>query len=244
MYGRGFTLSNSANSSLGAPTSGPSPAGTWTKEAGFYSYYEVNTTRFCVLLVVGRDVIQYYSATGFVGLWHASVWRSHSNMELWTPSAIYSQRQHLGGIRRWRELEYQGSRIDWPNYLEPRTVPTSFLSSVVRAITGKGCLSVTHRWGGWNRQVTKAGWSGPWTLMTLEDQCALVALNILSLRPWYKVWRMKLRLRQFPVPLQLSLLLHKLRSLHPHQEQLHLRFALLLQLLHQLLLPPVLHWHL
>ncbi|XP_047662982.1 acidic mammalian chitinase-like [Tachysurus fulvidraco] len=39
-YGRTFQLSSAA-SGLGAPTSGPASAGTYTREAGFWSYYEV-----------------------------------------------------------------------------------------------------------------------------------------------------------------------------------------------------------
>ncbi|KAG7323102.1 hypothetical protein KOW79_012804 [Hemibagrus wyckioides] len=39
-YGRTFQLSSTA-SGLGAPTSGPAAAGTYTREAGFWSYYEV-----------------------------------------------------------------------------------------------------------------------------------------------------------------------------------------------------------
>ncbi|KAJ8305098.1 hypothetical protein KUTeg_017350, partial [Tegillarca granosa] len=39
-YGRGFTLSNTTQYGIGAPASGPSVAGTFTREAGFLSYYE------------------------------------------------------------------------------------------------------------------------------------------------------------------------------------------------------------
>ncbi|XP_060794061.1 acidic mammalian chitinase-like isoform X2 [Neoarius graeffei] len=39
-YGRTFQLSSTA-SGLGAPTSGPASAGTYTKQAGFWSYYEI-----------------------------------------------------------------------------------------------------------------------------------------------------------------------------------------------------------
>ncbi|OWF47140.1 Acidic mammalian chitinase [Mizuhopecten yessoensis] len=40
-YGRGFTLKDAANHSMGAPVSGASPAGTYTGEAGYLSYYEI-----------------------------------------------------------------------------------------------------------------------------------------------------------------------------------------------------------
>ena len=40
-YGRGFTLADASNNGFNAPTTGASPAGAWTGEAGFISYYEV-----------------------------------------------------------------------------------------------------------------------------------------------------------------------------------------------------------
>lgn len=39
-YGRTFSLASAA-SGVGAPTSGPASAGPFTREAGFWSYYEV-----------------------------------------------------------------------------------------------------------------------------------------------------------------------------------------------------------
>lgn len=40
-YGRGYTLVNSANHGMGAPATGPNPAGPYTREAGYLSYYEI-----------------------------------------------------------------------------------------------------------------------------------------------------------------------------------------------------------
>ncbi|KAF5903452.1 acidic mammalian chitinase-like [Clarias magur] len=42
-YGRTFKLSSSSVSGLGAPSSGPGPAGNYTREAGMLAYYEVCT---------------------------------------------------------------------------------------------------------------------------------------------------------------------------------------------------------
>lgn len=39
-YGRTFRLT-STDTEVGAPASGPASAGTYTREAGFWSYYEV-----------------------------------------------------------------------------------------------------------------------------------------------------------------------------------------------------------
>uniref|UniRef100_A0A8C3R1S7 Chitinase acidic n=1 Tax=Cyanoderma ruficeps TaxID=181631 RepID=A0A8C3R1S7_9PASS len=40
-YGKTFTLQNPSNNGIGAPTSGPGPAGPYTREAGLLAYYEV-----------------------------------------------------------------------------------------------------------------------------------------------------------------------------------------------------------
>lgn len=51
-YGRSFTLSNSANTNVNAPSSGGGTAGVYTKEAGFLAYYEI-----CELLYDGATYI-------------------------------------------------------------------------------------------------------------------------------------------------------------------------------------------
>ena len=47
-YGRGFALDDRDNFHVGAPIKGLSPAGSFTREAGFMAYYEVSkfTTSF------------------------------------------------------------------------------------------------------------------------------------------------------------------------------------------------------
>ncbi|KAM7318117.1 hypothetical protein ACRRTK_022854 [Alexandromys fortis] len=42
-YGHSFLLSNPSNNGIGAPTSGAGPAGPYTREAGFWAYYEICT---------------------------------------------------------------------------------------------------------------------------------------------------------------------------------------------------------
>ncbi|XP_060076675.1 probable endochitinase [Ylistrum balloti] len=42
-YGRGFTLQDQSSYGMGAPVSGPSPTGTYTRESGYMSYYEICT---------------------------------------------------------------------------------------------------------------------------------------------------------------------------------------------------------
>ena len=42
LYGQSFTLADANNNSLNAPTYGGAEAGTYTRQRGFLSYYEVN----------------------------------------------------------------------------------------------------------------------------------------------------------------------------------------------------------
>lgn len=42
-YARSFALEDTDNYGIGAPVTGPGGAGTYTKELGFLSYYEVDT---------------------------------------------------------------------------------------------------------------------------------------------------------------------------------------------------------
>lgn len=48
-YGRTFQLSTQS-SQVGAPVSGPGPAAAFTREAGFWSYYEVKLAMIEMLL--------------------------------------------------------------------------------------------------------------------------------------------------------------------------------------------------
>lgn len=40
-YGHVFKLASAANTGVGAPTAGPGPAGPYTRQSGFWAYYEV-----------------------------------------------------------------------------------------------------------------------------------------------------------------------------------------------------------
>ena len=44
-YGRTFTLADGNSHGMGAATTGPAPAGKYTGQDGFYSYYEVRVLR-------------------------------------------------------------------------------------------------------------------------------------------------------------------------------------------------------
>ena len=40
-YGHSYILKNPSDTAVGAPTSGPGPAGPYTRQSGFLAYYEV-----------------------------------------------------------------------------------------------------------------------------------------------------------------------------------------------------------
>uniref|UniRef100_A0A7M4EWK2 Acidic mammalian chitinase n=1 Tax=Crocodylus porosus TaxID=8502 RepID=A0A7M4EWK2_CROPO len=69
-YGHTFMLSNPSNTAVGAPTSGPGPAGPYTKQTGFLAYYEI-----CTFLKNGatqawdtpQDVPYAYSSNEWLG---------------------------------------------------------------------------------------------------------------------------------------------------------------------------------
>lgn len=57
-YGRTFRLTSSSTG-VGAPASGPASAGTYTREAGFWSYYEVKLKKKVKLLKAERYTPSY-----------------------------------------------------------------------------------------------------------------------------------------------------------------------------------------
>ncbi|NWI51757.1 CHIA chitinase, partial [Calyptomena viridis] len=69
-YGKTFTLQNPSDTSVGAPASGPGPAGPYTREGGILAYYEI-----CTFLNSGatqawdepQDVPYTYKGSEWVG---------------------------------------------------------------------------------------------------------------------------------------------------------------------------------
>lgn len=62
-YGHTFMLQNANNNGIGAPTSGPGPAGLYTQQAGMLEYLEVciNTMTILSFLNIYGNKIYYYS---------------------------------------------------------------------------------------------------------------------------------------------------------------------------------------
>ncbi|NXP26614.1 CHIA chitinase, partial [Scytalopus superciliaris] len=94
-YGKSFTLQNPSDTSVGAPASGPGPAGPYTREAGTLAYYEI-----CSLLSSGatqawdepQDVPYAYKGNEWVG---------YDNMKSFSLKVDWLKKNNFGGAMVW-----------------------------------------------------------------------------------------------------------------------------------------------
>ncbi|XP_063306082.1 probable endochitinase [Pelobates fuscus] len=94
-YGRSFILSNPSHNAVGAPTSGPGPAGPFTRQPGLLSYYEI-----CTFLKNGatnawsfpEDVPYAYQE---------SVWVGYDNVNSFHIKAEWLMKYNFGGAMVW-----------------------------------------------------------------------------------------------------------------------------------------------
>ncbi|NWI08544.1 CHIA chitinase, partial [Crypturellus soui] len=94
-YGHNFNLQNPSDTGLGAPTSGPGPAGAYTKEAGMLAYYEI-----CTFLDSGatqawdtpQDVPYAYKD---------STWVGYDNIKSFNIKANWLKNNNYGGAMVW-----------------------------------------------------------------------------------------------------------------------------------------------
>uniref|UniRef100_UPI0037E816DD acidic mammalian chitinase-like n=1 Tax=Semicossyphus pulcher TaxID=241346 RepID=UPI0037E816DD len=92
-YGRTFRLS-SQSSQVGAPTSGPAVAGTFTREAGFWSYYEICTFLQGASVHMIEDQKVPYAVK-------QSEWVGFDNKESIETKVRYLQEKRFGGAFVW-----------------------------------------------------------------------------------------------------------------------------------------------
>ncbi|XP_051518613.1 acidic mammalian chitinase-like [Myxocyprinus asiaticus] len=93
VYGRTFHLSSTA-SEVGAPASGPASAGTYTREAGFWSYYEVCTFLQGATTQWINDQKVPYAAKG-------QEWVGFDNKESFETKVRYLKENKFGGAFVW-----------------------------------------------------------------------------------------------------------------------------------------------
>ncbi|NWT79460.1 CHIA chitinase, partial [Lanius ludovicianus] len=94
-YGKTFTLQNPSNTGIGAPTSGPGPAGPYTKEAGLLAYYEI-----CAFLNSGAT--QAWDAPEDVPYaYKGSEWIGYDNVKSFGLKVDWLKKNNFGGAMVW-----------------------------------------------------------------------------------------------------------------------------------------------
>nr|XP_005308335.1 acidic mammalian chitinase [Chrysemys picta bellii] len=94
-YGHTFILSNPSNTAVGAPASGPGPAGPYTRQSGFWAYYEI-----CTFLKNGatqawdtpQDVPYAYKG---------NEWLGYDNIKSFNIKAQWLMKNNFGGAMVW-----------------------------------------------------------------------------------------------------------------------------------------------
>ncbi|NXU56941.1 CHIA chitinase, partial [Turnix velox] len=94
-YGRTFNLQNPSNTAVGAPTSGPGPAGTYTQEAGLLAYYEI-----CTFLDSGAT-LAWDSPEAVPYAYKGSEWIGYDNIKSFTEKVDWLKRNNFGGAMVW-----------------------------------------------------------------------------------------------------------------------------------------------
>ncbi|XP_068515716.1 acidic mammalian chitinase-like isoform X3 [Anas acuta] len=94
-YGHNFILQNPSNTALGAPTSGPGPAGPYTKEAGLLAYYEI-----CTFLDSGAT--QAWDAPQDVPYaYKGNEWVGYDNIKSFNIKADWLKKNNYAGAMVW-----------------------------------------------------------------------------------------------------------------------------------------------
>ncbi|XP_074046424.1 acidic mammalian chitinase-like [Macrotis lagotis] len=94
-YGHNFMLSNPSNHGIGAATTGPGPAGAYTRQAGFWAYYEI-----CPFLKEGAT--QVWDASEEVPYAYKGYeWIGYDNPKSFQIKAEWLKRNNFGGAMVW-----------------------------------------------------------------------------------------------------------------------------------------------
>ncbi|XP_054032261.1 acidic mammalian chitinase [Dryobates pubescens] len=94
-YGHSFTLQNPSNTAVGAPTTGPGPAGPYTGEDGLLAYYEI-----CTILDSGAT--QAWDASQDVPYaYKGSQWVGYDNTKSFSLKVDWLKKNNFGGAMVW-----------------------------------------------------------------------------------------------------------------------------------------------
>ncbi|XP_057595590.1 acidic mammalian chitinase isoform X2 [Hippopotamus amphibius kiboko] len=94
-YGHNYILSNPSNNGIGAPTSGAGPAGPYTRQAGFWAYYEI-----CTFLKDGAT--QAWDTPQEVPYaYKGNEWVGYDNVKSFNIKAEWLKQNSFGGAMVW-----------------------------------------------------------------------------------------------------------------------------------------------
>ncbi|XP_069862383.1 acidic mammalian chitinase isoform X2 [Dipodomys merriami] len=94
-YGHTFTLSNPSNTGIGAPASGAGPAGPYTRESGFWAYYEI-----CTFLKDGATEA-WDGPQEVPYAYQGNVWVGYDNVKSFDIKTQWLKQNNFGGSMVW-----------------------------------------------------------------------------------------------------------------------------------------------
>uniref|UniRef100_A0A2K6RMX1 Acidic mammalian chitinase n=1 Tax=Rhinopithecus roxellana TaxID=61622 RepID=A0A2K6RMX1_RHIRO len=94
-YGHTFLLSNPSNHGIGAPTTGPGPEGPYTRESGFWAYYEI-----CTFLKNGAtEVWEAHEDVPYA--YKGNEWLGYDNTKSFQIKADWLKKNNFRGAMVW-----------------------------------------------------------------------------------------------------------------------------------------------
>ncbi|CAM4684515.1 unnamed protein product [Caretta caretta] len=94
-YGHTFILSNPSNTAVGAPTSGPEPAGPDTRQSGFWAYYEICT------FLKNRATQAWDTPQDVPYAYKGNEWLGYDNIKSFNIKAQWLMKNNFGGAMVW-----------------------------------------------------------------------------------------------------------------------------------------------
>nr|KAF6290411.1 chitinase acidic [Myotis myotis] len=94
-YGHTYILSNPANHGIGAPITGPGPAGPYTRQSGFWGYYEI-----CPFLKNGATEV-WEAAQDVPYAYKGNEWLGYDNTKSFKIKADWLKKNNFGGAMVW-----------------------------------------------------------------------------------------------------------------------------------------------
>lgn len=95
-YGRTFRLADAGHNDLGAPATGPGQTGTFTREAGFLSYYEI-----CTMEESGQGQTRWDDEQKVPYYVNGNLWVGYDNVNSITGKVVWLKNEGYGGAMVW-----------------------------------------------------------------------------------------------------------------------------------------------